>query len=170
MYALAVAAIASGCAPIGDNASAQRQAEKRRKANIRAMEAATSQTRRGQDVEGEDLRALVIGKTHVFEYERGPTGTTGPYITYSYFRPDGRYVFINGLWAVDPEGNEKDTWRVEGARLCVLDSSFSSTEQCFSLAVTPGGRIQYYISNPGDPSDGLLTKIPNRVIDGPPPS
>ena len=161
--------IVTGCAPASDSVASQRKAERARRSAIRDMKTATAQTARGRAVEGEELRAMVNGKTHVFEYERGPGGRSGPYIEYSYFRPDGRFVYRNSLWALDPNGREEDAWRVDGGQLCILNTSFTSSEQCYSLAVTAAGKIQYYISQPGDDSDGLLTKIPTRVLDGPPP-
>jgi hypothetical protein len=167
--ALAIAAVVAACGPMSDSATHQRQAERERKAGVRAMQAATAQTARGREIGGDELRILVSGKTHVSQYERGPGGAQGPYIEYSWFRPDGRFVYMNSLWALDPEGKEGDAWRVDGDALCIRNSSFTSEEQCYRLALTPDGKIQYYIHQPGEDSHGLLTKIPDRVIDGPPP-
>ncbi len=164
------ATFVAGCGPFGDNAAYQRQSEKERRSRIRGMEAATEQTRRGRDIEGEELRALVSGKTHISEYERGPGGTPGPYIEYSHFRPDGFFIYMNSQWALDPNGNAGDSWRVDGNQLCILNTSLTSSELCYRLAVTAAGKIQYYIFRPGDDTDGLLTKIPDRVLNGPPPT
>lgn len=149
-----------------ENFSRQRRAERARAAV--GMRAATRQTTRGADVAGEALGRLVSGRTHVFEYGTAPGGRAERYVEYSYFRPDGRFVYRNTQWATSPDGREGDHWRVDGTRLCVLNGSFSAEEHCYRLAAQPDGRVQYYVANPGDETDGLLTKITNRIIDGPP--
>ena len=149
-----------------ENFSRQRRAERARAAT--SMRAATEQTARGSDVAGDALTSLVSGRTHVFEYGMGPGGRPGRYVEYSYFRPDGRFVYRNTEWATDPAGRDGDHWRVDGARLCVLNGGFSADEHCYRLAVQPDARVQYYIAEPGAETDGLLTKITDRVVDGPP--
>jgi hypothetical protein len=149
-----------------ENFSRQRRAERARA--VVEMRAATQQTTRGADVAGDALGRLVSGRTHVFEYGTAPGGRAERYVEYSYFRPDGRFVYRNTHWATSPDGRDGDHWRVEGARLCVLNGSFSADERCYRLAEQADGRVQYYVAEPGDEADGLLTKITNRIIDGPP--
>lgn len=149
-----------------ENFSRQRSAERARA--VAGMQAATRQTPRGTDVTGEALTRLVGGRTHVFEYGVAPGGRAGRYVEYSYFRPDGRFVYRNTDWATDPAGRDGDRWRVDGVRLCVLNGAFSADEHCYRLAEQPDRRVQYYIADPGTEADGLLTKITNRIIDGPP--
>jgi hypothetical protein len=149
-----------------ENFARQRRAERGRAAS--AMRAATQQTTRGTDVAGDALGKLVSGKTHVFEYGTAPGGRAERYVEYSYFRPDGRFVYRNTQWATAPDGRDGDHWRVDGPRLCVLNGSFSADEHCYRLARQSDGRVQYYVAEPGDETDGLLTKITNRIIDGPP--
>lgn len=149
-----------------ENFSRQRRTERARAA--RSMRAATEQTARGADVAGEALTRLVSGRTHVFEYGMGPSGRAGRYVEYSYFRPDGRFVYRNTEWATAPDGRDGDHWRVDGNRLCVLNGGFSADEHCYRLAVQPNARVQYYMAEPGTETDGLLTKITDRIIDGAP--
>jgi len=149
-----------------ENFSRQRSAERARA--VAGMQAATRQTTRGTDVVGEALTRMVSGRTHVFEYGTAPGGRAGRYVEYSYFRPDGRFVYRNTDWATDSAGRDGDRWRVDGARLCVLNGAFSADEHCYQLAVQPDGRVQYYVADPGSEYDGLLTKITDRIVDGPP--
>lgn len=149
-----------------ENFSRQRRAERDRA--VAGMRAATQQTARGTDVTSDALTRLVSGRTHVFTYGTAPGGRAGRYVEYSYFRPDGRFVYRNTEWATDPDGRDGDRWRVDGARLCVLNGAFSTDEHCYRLAVQPDARVQYYIADSGADTDGLLTKITNRIVDGPP--
>ena len=65
------------------------------------MRAATAGTARGHDVAGEELRGLVQGKTHESVYQQAPGGERKRYVERSYFAPDGRFVYLNSLWARD---------------------------------------------------------------------
>ena len=151
-----------------ENFSRQRSAERARA--VVGMQAATRQTKRGTDVTGEALTRLLSGRTHVFEYGTAPGGRPGRYVEYSYFLPDGRFVYRNTDWATDSDGRDGDRWRVDGVRVCVLNGAFSADEHCYRLAQQPDGRVQYYVADPGSEADGLLTKITNRIIAGPPDS
>lgn len=149
-----------------ENVSRQQRTERARA--VVGMRAATQQTARGADVAGDALGRLVSGRTHVFEYGTAPGGRAERYVEYTYFRPDGRFVYRNTHWATSPDGRDGDRWRVDGTRLCILNGSFSADEHCYRLAAQSDGRVQYYVAEPGDDTDGLLTKITNRIIDGPP--
>jgi hypothetical protein len=131
------------------------------------MRAATQQTARGADVAGDALTRVVSGRTHVFEYGTSPGGRAERYVEYAYFRPDGGFVYRNTAWATNPAGRAGDHWRVDGARLCVLNGELSADEHCYRLAVQPDGRVQYYVADGGAEEDGLLTKVTNRIVDGP---
>lgn len=168
VLALGAVAVATGCEAFrsdAENYARQRRAEHARA--VAGMRAATSQTARGADVAGEALVRLVNGRTHVFVYGASPSGRAARYVEYSYFRSDGHFVYRNTEWATDPEGRDGDRWWVEGPRLCVLNGGFSADPHCFRLAVQPDGRIQYYVADAGE-TDGLLTKVTDRVVDGPP--
>lgn len=132
------------------------------------MKAATQQTTRGRDVGGDALAGLVSGRTHVFVYETTPNGRRERYVEYDYFRPDGRFVYRNTTWATSPDGRDGDRWRVDERRLCIVKQDMSADEHCYRLAVQPDGRVQYFIATPGSESDGLLTKITDRITDGAP--
>lgn len=159
---------AAGCWE-SDNASFQRAWEADRRARIAGMRAATAQQARGDDVVGEELRRLVAGRTHESVFERTPSGERRRYVERSYFAPDGRFVYTNSAWARDPDGREGARWRVDGPRLCILNLDMTSTEQCYTIALRPDGRVQYFIDAPGEETHGLLTKIPTTVHDGPMP-
>ena len=157
----------AGC-QYGDGAAFSREWERERQRRIKSMKAATAEQARGRAIVGEELTALVSGKTHVFEYGSDPLGKRGRYVEYHYFRPDGRYVFLNTMLQSDPEGKPEDRWRVDGSRLCTINTWFSSDEHCFAIALLPNGRVQYYIDEPGDQTHGLLTKVTNAVQDSAP--
>src|SRR5262245_8974906 len=135
------------------------------------MRAATAEQSRGADVVGEDLRRLVAGKTHESIFVQTPSGQRQRYVERSYFAADGRFIYTNSLWARDPGGREGARWRVDGARLCIVNPDMTAEEQCYTIAVRPDGRVQYFIDEPGDETHGLLTKIPTSVHEGqlPPP-
>jgi hypothetical protein len=150
----------------GDGAAFSREWEKDRQRRIKEMKAATAEQDRGRAVAGEELRALVSGRTHVFEYGSDPQGKQGRYVEYEYFRPDGAFVFQSTSMQREPAAN--DRWRVDGNRLCIVNTWLTSEEHCFQLALLPNGRIQYFIDKPGDQTHGLLTKVTNTVQEGPP--
>jgi hypothetical protein len=167
---LALVLLASGCWQ-SDNASFQRAWRADRQKRIAGMRAATAQSERGTDVAGDDLQRLLAGKTHDSVFERTPLGERGRYVERSYFAPDGRFVYTNSLWARDADGREGAHWRVDGLRRCILNPDMTSTEQCYTIAVRPDGRVQYFIDAPGVETHALLTKVPTAVHDGqlPPP-
>jgi len=168
--ALALLHLVSGCWQ-SDNASFQRAWEADREKRVAGMRAATSQSARGTDVSGEDLQRLFAGKTHESVFARTPSGERGRYVERSYFAPDGRFVYTNSLWARDADGRDGAHWRVDGPRLCILNPDMTSTEQCYTIAVRPDARVQYFIDAPGEETHGLLTKVPTAVHEGqlPPP-
>lgn len=124
------------------------------------MRQATKTTPVGRRIEGSDLQSFLSDKTHVFVYEKS--------IEWTHFRGDGRFVYLNTTWARDERGSENNTWRVDGRRLCILNTQFSQDEHCYTIAVTANGRVQYFIDQPGDPADGLLTKITTETYQGAP--
>ena len=159
----------AGCDPFySDSENFRRHREAERAERIAGMRAATQQTARGAAVEGEALRALLSDRTHVSEYEYSPSGRRERYVEYDYFRPDGVLIYRNTAWALDPAGSAGDHWRIEGARLCVKRQAMSPDEACYTIALTAGGSVQYYVSKPGEPTDGLLTREIRNVQQGAP--
>ena len=149
-----------------ENYAREQRAERARR--LAGMKAATHEIPRGTDAAGDALTRLVSGRTHVFVYSTSPTGRAERYVEWSYFRPDGRFVYRNNQWALDPDGRDGDHWRVDGNRLCVVNQAMTHDEQCYRLAVQAEGRVQYYVAAPGDETDGLLTKVTDAVTEGPP--
>lgn len=158
----------AGCYPGSDNEVFHRQWEADRRDRIAGMRAATRDQPRGAAVAGDALRALLRGRTHEFAYQRDPLGNARRYVEYYYFRPDGRLVFRNPPLATDPEGRPTDRWRIDGEHLCMVNGWLTAEERCFTLAVLPNGRVQYFIHHPGDETDALLTKVTTAISDGPP--
>jgi len=156
------------CYPGSDAESFHREWEKDRQRRIAAMREATKTTARGRSLEGAALQSFLSDRTHVFAYETTPDGRRDKYVEWNWFRADGRLVYLNTLWATDPEGSSNDKWSVDDRRVCILNTHFSQDEQCYAIAVTADGRVQYFISQPGDPADGLLTKVTNEVYEGAP--
>ncbi len=157
-----------GCYPGSDAETFHRQREKERQRAIAAMRQATKTTAAGRRIEGSELERFLSGRTHVFEYETTPDGRRGRYVEWSYFRADGRLVYLNTLWARDPNGSEKNRWHVDGQRLCILNTHMSQEEQCYTIAVTADERVQYFIDRRDDPADGLLTKVTTDAHEGAP--
>jgi hypothetical protein len=151
-----------------DNENFQRHARAERQRRLAGMRAATAQTTVGRRLEGEALVAFLTDHTHVSVFDRTPSGQHKRYVEYRYYGPGGRFVYVNTEWAVNPEGNREDHWRVDGPRLCVLNHSLSQDEHCYTIAVAPDGRVQFFIDAPGEESDGLLTSIVSIVEEGPP--
>lgn len=159
----------AGCDLVySDNASFQRRVRAERQRRLAGMRAATAETAVGRRLEGEALVAFLTDRTHVSVFDRTPTGQRTRYVEYRYYGRGGRFVYMNTAWAVSPEGNPDDHWRVDGPRLCVLNHALSRDEHCYTIAVAPDGRIQFYIDAPGDEFHGLLTSIVSIVEEGPP--
>lgn len=154
------------CGPMSDSAASQAAHRREVERRARAARTATAQTPPGRKVEGAELEALLRDKTHFFIYETDPSGRRGRYVESFYFRPDGRLIYTNTSWVTDSTGAEGDAWRVEGDRLCYLNSSFSSDERCYTVAVREDGRIQYSVHEPGNPMHGLLTKATDDIRAG----
>lgn len=166
---VAIAVLLAGCYPGSDAEVFHRQWEADRQDRIAGMKAATRQQARGTPVAGDALRALLAGRTHEFDYQQDPLGRAGRYVEYYHFQRDGRLVFRNP--PMPPSGaQESDRWRVDGDRLCVVTAWLTADERCFTLAVLPNGRVQYFVHRPGDETDGLLTKVTSATFDGPPPT
>lgn len=151
-----------------DNANFQRHARAERQRRLAGMRAATAQTPVGRRLEGEALVAFLSDHTHVSVFDRTPSGQHKRYVEYRYYGPGGRFVYVNTEWAVNPDGNPEDRWRVDGRRLCVLNHALSQDEHCYTIAVAPDGRVQFFIDAPGDEFDGLLTSVVSIVEEGPP--
>ena len=132
------------------------------------MRQATKTTAPGRRIEGSDLESFLSGSTHVFVYESTPDNRRQTYIEWSYFRDDGRLVYVNTRWARDQNESQNNKWHVDGHRLCILNTHFSQDEKCYTIAVTANGRVQYFIDQPGDPADGLLTKVTDETYKGAP--
>lgn len=160
----------SGCWP-SDQESFHRNWEADRARRIDGMRSATAEQARGAPVDGPELIALLEDTTHESVFERGPGGAPGPYVERSYFARGGGFVYTNSHWARDPAGREGDRWSVEGPRLCILSQWFSETPQCYTIALRPDGRIQYFVDDPERETHGLLTSVPTAVHRGrlPPP-
>jgi hypothetical protein len=167
--ALLALVLLAGCEAFrsdSENFIRQQRAERARR--LAGMKAATAQTPAGERVSAGAVAKLVEGRTHVFVYQTAPGGLPGPYREYSFFAPGGHFIYMNTAWAKNPAGRDDDRWRADGDRLCILSHDFSSNEKCYRLAVQPDRRIQYFISAPGEETDGLLTKVTDAIEEGPP--
>jgi hypothetical protein len=167
--ALLVLCTLVGCdAFYSDNENFQRHARAERQRRLAGMRAATAQTVVGRRLEGAALVAFLTDHTHVTVFDRTPSGQRQRYVEYRYYGPGGRFVYVNTEWALNPDGNPDDRWRVDGPRLCVLNHAFSQDEHCYTVAVAPDGRVQFFIDAPGEDSDGLITSVVSIVEEGPP--
>jgi hypothetical protein len=165
---LAVVALSACDALYSDSENFQRRARAEREVRLAGMRAATAQTPAGRRLEGEELRGLLAGKTHVSVFEQTPSGRHARYVEYRYYAAGGPFVYMNTEWATDPAGNPHDHWRVDGARLCVLNHAFGEDEHCYAVALAADGAVQFFIDDPGSEYHGLLTSVVRIVYDGPP--
>ena len=165
---LAASALGACDATLSDNATFQRHRRAERARRIDGMRSATAQTRTGTRLEGEALRALLTGRTHVSVFERTPSGRKARYVERRHYGSDGRFIYVNSEWATDPGGNPADRWRVDGSRLCVLNHALSRDEHCYTVALTPEGHVQFFIDEPGSDAHGLLTSVVRTIEDAPP--
>lgn len=150
-----------------DNENAQRANRRERERRLRSMREATRTTPPGERLTGDALAGTVAGRAHLFVYESRPDGSRGRYVEKFYFRADGRLVYTNTTWRLDPEGLPEDRWRLDGDRLCYLNNSFErGVERCFALARRADGRLQYSFAEPGGEYDGLLTRVTSAVVAG----
>lgn len=165
--ATGLAALALVACAISDNAVEQRANRRERERRLRGMRAATRTTPPGERLVGPELVAEVSGRAHLFVYERTPDGRRERYAEKLYFRADGRLVYTNTLWRLDPEGLPEDRWRLDADRLCFVNNSFErGVEHCFALARRRDGRLQYAYAEPGGEYDGLLTRVTDAVLEG----
>jgi len=131
------------------------------------MREATRTTPPGERLAGAALAAEVSGRAHLFVYERTPDGRRDRYVEKLYFRADGRLVYTNTLWRLDPEGLPEDRWRLDADRLCFENNSFErGVEHCFALSRRSDGRLQYAYAEPGGEYDGLLSRVTSAVEAG----
>lgn len=163
-----VVVAAVGCSEVlrSDSANALRQSSQANKEALRALHAATSQAEAAQPVSGPALVQMLSGQTHVSEF-RKQTGDAKPYFTsYKYFGPDGVYIVRDTYARSTIPYQAVGQWRVTDAVLCLRDSMDYPDENCFTLKVTPAGKIQFWIHKPGDPFHGLLTSSVDIVHPG----
>lgn len=166
---LALSFCCAACVPYGDGADATRQHRERVAERTRDMRAATAQVARGQDLAGDSLRNVLVGRTWVVRYRSFPGGRQGDYTLYRHFEPDGRLRYIDNWLSPTGTVNDEDRWEVDGARLCLLQTRLSQTPSCYRVAQAAGAALQLYVDEPGVGYDGLLTSVISEFIDGPPP-
>ena len=164
-----VASLLCACGPYGDAAHEARKHRRDVERRSDDMRVATRQTQRGQDLAGDALIQALSGKTLVKRYASFPNGTAGAYVIFTHYRSGGEYVLVDNWLQPEVEVDNADRWSVEGPRLCVLDTSYSSDRKCYRVARTPDGTLQFYIDQPGEPYDTLLTIVVREVLEGPPP-
>lgn len=163
------ATLLGACAPYGDGAYEARKHRQEVERRTHGMRLATQQTERGQDLAGEALVQALSDKTLVKRFETFPNGKRGDYVSYTYYRAGGEYVLIDNWIQPRWEADNPDRWTVEGARLCVMDEGWSSTPRCYRVARAADGALQFYVDDPEEPYDTLLTSVVREVLDGPPP-
>jgi len=164
LIAIAVVGIV-GCVPYGDGAAEMR-------AHRKAMRATTTEYEQGTALVGQALVDALSGRTLVFRSRISVGGRETDSVVYRYFGPGGRFVYFdNNMRNVgfSFKYKEGDYWKVNGPRLCTLSQLRSSEPNCYSVARTTDGTIQFYVDDPGGPYHALLTAMTREVIEGPPP-
>jgi hypothetical protein len=153
-----------GCVPYGDGAADMR-------AHRKAMRATTAEYERGTALVGQALVDALSGRTLVFRSRISVGGRETDSVVYRYFGPGGRFVYFdNNLRNVgfSFKYQEGDYWKVTGPRLCTLSQLRSSVPNCYVVARTTDGTIQFYVDDPGGPYHDLLTAMTREIIEGPP--
>lgn len=129
-------------------------------------EIASKQAAAALAVSGDALARMLAGKSHINEYRKSATDAKPYFTTYHYFSPDGQYVSRDTYSRRSVEFQTVGRWSVIENVLCVNEQSETDTAQCFTLKVTDGGVIQYWIHKPSDASHGLLTSTVEIVRPG----
>jgi hypothetical protein len=153
------------CAPYGDGAADMYRHRKK-------MRATSEQYERGTALAGQALVDTLSGRTLVYRHRASPGGYPTDTVIYRYFRPDGRFVYVDSSAAfLNLESSVNgDYWKVNGPQLCVKRQQWTAQEECYLVARTDDGTIQFYVDDPGGPYHDLLTTFTREIINGPPPS
>jgi drug/metabolite transporter superfamily protein YnfA len=163
-------ALSTACYPGSDAEVAARQSRREQQQRLADMRAATRTTPAGAPLAADQLAAAVVGATHVFVYTMRPDRRPGRYVEWYYFAPGGQFVYLNTMWAGERSGHAENRWRLDGDRLCFVNAAMTPEERCFRLARRADGRLQYSFAMPGDAHDGLLTRVTDAELAGPPPA
>ena len=159
----------SGCMEMmrSDAANASRQNAHARQKALQGNRLASQQAAPAQRLAGEALTRFLAGKSHVSEYRKASGDAQPYYAVYTYFSPDGRYLWLNTYEQSDPATTAWGTWQVSGEVLCVTQQRGETTPYCYTLRLQTDGAVQYWIHQPGDPFHGLLTALVSIIRDGP---
>ncbi|MCV2219566.1 hypothetical protein [Thauera sp. Sel9] len=159
-----------GCTLKSDSEYSADQRRREREQALQGMRLSTQQTPRGTDLVGDALAAALAGKTLVNRYPQAPGNKHGPYVVRRYFAPDGHFVFSDEPqimhWPSSDDANHR--WRVDGERLCIQGPPSPREWKCYRMARTGDGALQWFIDEPGDSFDGLITIVTREILDGSP--
>ncbi len=141
-----------------DAQNAGRKSAQARQDALRSMKVSSAQADKAQPVVGNALVALLSGNTHV-EAFRKRADDSKPYLTtYDYYAPDGIFIGRDTHSRRTVEYQDVGRWKVEADTLCVDLPAWKADPRCYTIRLAPDGAIQYWIRQPGDPFDGLLTR------------
>lgn len=161
----------SGCVEImsSDSANFARQSAQARQAALVGNRQASQQAAPARMLAGEELTRLLAGKSHVSEYRKASSGISDAqpyYAEYTYFSPDGRYLWLNTYEQNNPATTPWGTWQVNGEVLCVTQQRGEVEPHCYTLRLQADGTVQYWTHKPGDPFHGLLSARVEIVREG----
>lgn len=158
------AAALPGCAEMmmGDGAYSSSVALRRAKEADAALP-------KGRPVAGAEISALLTGRTHVFHQVINDWNgkKVGEGDNCFHFQPGGRLTIAELGFPWGDHLND-GTWSVEGDVLTIVDPYRGGRRRDFTLAVAMGGQIQYRLHSPGGAAHGLVEKLTDSVLDGPP--
>jgi len=159
----------TGCTEMlrSDAANFGRQRAQARSEALAGNRVASQQAAPARTLAGEELVRLLAGKSHVSEYRKATRDAQPYYAVYAYYGPDGRYLWLNTYERRDPATTPWGTWKVNGEVLCVTQQRGAAEPHCYTLRLEPGGTVQYWTHQPGDPFHGLLTAYVTIVREGP---
>ena len=169
-WAVAVAASLcfTGCTDMlrSDSANFARKSNQARQAAVVSNQTASHQAAPAQSVQGDALVRLLSGKSHISEFRKRSEDSQPYFVRYSFFQSSGAFVASDTYSQYSPDYYTHGLWRVSGALLCITGMDGNPLEQCFTVRVEPSGAVQYWIHNPGDPFDGLITARVHLIREG----
>lgn len=149
-----------------DAVNSSRQANQAREQALHSMKLSSEQASPARSVSGAELVTLLAGKSHVSEY-RKRIGDPKPYLTtYDYYGADGSYLGSDTHARRTVGYQDLGRWSVNGETLCIALTAPRADEKCYSIKLEANASVQYWINKPGDPTNGLLTRVVRIVRPG----
>jgi hypothetical protein len=145
-----------------DSANANRQGNRARQEAVRSMKISSAEAPAARLLSGEELVSLLAGKSHISEYRKRARDPKPYFTIYDYFGADGSYIGRDTYARRTTDYQHVGRWAVNGTSLCIA----ASEEHCYSIRLEDNGAIQYWVNEPGNQFDGLITRVVTIVRTG----